>query len=102
MNRIRNQPIGCPSCGGDNLHHYRVLVYTRSSEDSETGTVVDVDNKQTTTYNSVPMWENPSGRRDGLRILCTCETCADIVEISVVQHKGTTFLSTDIYEKRDR
>lgn len=99
MSKITNHEVLCPNCGGNNLHHHTVLVFSRDHEDAETGTFALV-NKTKVEVKTVPMYENPSDRRDGLRILFDCENCNYILEMSLAQHKGVTLLSTDVYDEK--
>ena len=93
---ITNQEIACARCGDENaLHHYRVEVFDRKGEDCDDGLRVAVENgKMTVGTTGLNGKANPSGRRDGVRIMAYCEHCDDLTEITVVRHKGTTYLST--------
>ncbi len=88
----------CPVCGHDCTHHERVDVYQRDSEDAKTGTHLSIDG--THVYTSRSMQDNPSYRRNGLRIYFSCESCGpDYPHFSVtmVQHKGRTFFEAQYY-----
>lgn len=89
----------CPSCGCSNLHHYRVEVYARRLEDSATGMRAEISTRGSVTVNT-SMAGNPSARRDGVRIHLHCEQCPALVELTIVQHKGTTYLETNVVGKR--
>lgn len=80
----------CPCCGGANLHHHRVEVFSRKEEDSPDGVRTLVLDGVTTIDQEVK--RNPSRRRDALRIGFWCETCDAKPQIDVVQHKGATHL----------
>lgn len=87
-----DHPIACAYCGSENLHHYSVEVFKRYKEDSPVGTYTEVGELMTCTADNHPMDNNPSGRRDGIRILCECECCVELTEIRILQHKGCTYL----------
>ena len=102
-----NTSLHCPVCGGHNLHHHNVAVYTSlCPEDDftreqevlvyENGVVRD----HLVTRDS---GRNPSSRRDGIRISMTCEVCSDdprnpedvVPDLIIYQHKGTTYIEWD-------
>ena len=97
----------CPSCGGSNLHHEAVHVWSRHGEDATKGTYVRADGKSSCVESDAPMDGNPSRRRDGLTIEFSCEACSGAPVgasrnpsdepqkhcLHIVQHKGTTYLS---------
>lgn len=83
----------CPLCGGNNLHHGAVTVFSRSEDDDNVRrTIVD---RNSVTVRDMPnnVSGNPSSRRNGLRIGFECENC-DTAELSldIWQHKGTTYV----------
>ena len=84
--------LRCPSCGGANLHHEFVRVYSRP-EDCEWVRTTYVD-----AINAICGIEasegsaNPSRRRDGLIISFSCEHCEDEPALTLSQHKGSTYL----------
>ena len=78
----------CPACGGDNLHHYRIEVFDRDDDDVN-GQHVVVEGRKTIIDKD--MANNPSSRRDGLRIFFWCEGCRAKSTLEVYQHKGVTF-----------
>jgi hypothetical protein len=82
--------LTCPACGSNNLHHDRVLVFSRD-EDAEATTVTEVTSERTviaTTPSRAA--NNPSSRRDGLAIKFWCENCSAKPELTIAQHKGET------------
>ena len=91
--------LACPGCGSTNLHHHRVDVYRRNREDDSQGLRAMV-------YGAGPvlvgnnMYGNPSERRDGVRMHFTCEMCPALSELTIVQHKGTTYLQTTVVGSR--
>ena len=81
----------CPGCGEANLYQDTVEVFNRDNEDSGTGLHVRIDGQ--TLNLDEDMKGTPSGRRDGLYITFVCEHCPGRVWLSIVQHKGTTYLN---------
>ena len=82
--------IRCPSCQGVFLHHTRVKVYWRATENAEHGLEIQSDSQavQVTT----DMTDNPSRSRDGLEIHFWCETCHARPRLTLIQNKGSTQL----------
>lgn len=85
-----NGTLLCPSCKGDYLHQFSAEVYFVDSEDSERGNAFEISKS---CVRSVPMNNNPSARRDGIRIIFHCETCSASPSLTIVQHKGQTITS---------
>lgn len=80
----------CP-CGNDGyLHQTAVRVGWRQAEDTPIGVVV-------TTSKAVPeavvVAAEVAGRRDAMQIDFWCEECAAPHYLSIVQHKGGTYLT---------
>lgn len=97
MHWINNHLVGCTNCGGEYLHQYETQVYNRRQEDL--GGLLTVVRTNAVTTNSIDdMTANPSSRRDGIRIMLSCEDCEGLTELTIVQHKGQTFLSTSKFE----
>ena len=80
----------CPKCGFNYLHHGAVEVFVRDGEDSDIGTRVKVDGHAVTFGRNLR--GNPSSRRDGLTVDFQCEECRCMSVLSIVQHKGQTFV----------
>jgi len=81
--------LHCPFCDFDYLHQFKVEVFDRV-EDSITGyhatieamgVIIDSDMKN-----------NPSGRRDGVKVWFYCEGCDKVSFATIIQHKGRTFI----------
>lgn len=90
------QALLCPRCGGNNLHHVDVQVFCRD-EDAPESTCTTVMGTGEATMKMVDSRLNPSGRRDGLKVRFYCETCSfcshcNRLALTIVQHKGCTFL----------
>ncbi len=93
----------CPRCGFNYLHHTRIEVFERS-EDDEKGTHVIVDNDKILVDKNLE--NNPSMRRDGLKIFFWCEGCSpddgslDDIVMTIAQHKGKTLVNIEETSKR--
>lgn len=103
--------LQCPCCGGGNLHHDRTTAFVRSKEDgggisvavdpgkgdifsSDSGAAdINVRSLSATEINK----QNPSNRRDGIRVNFWCETCSGDMALILAQHKGNTVLAWEIY-----
>ena len=82
--------LECPNCNGNNLHHGKVEVFDRE-EDKSTGLRVSiVDGASTIDTN---LQRNPSERRHGLIIHFSCEHCEAKPLLTIVQHKGSTYVN---------
>ena len=89
-----DRAIRCAGCGFEyGTHHYRTEIFNRAQEDHETGTHITVQNHTVEQDDDVET-NNPSSRRDGIRILMWCECCPAVTVIEISQHKGMTHLST--------
>jgi transcription elongation factor Elf1 len=90
--------INCPHCGEMNLHQIKTEVFDRDTEDAPIGRHVFLDKRIHIDQN---MANNPSGRRDGLRIYFFCEHCSEgdfeqvACVLNIYQHKGSTFMEWD-------
>lgn len=88
--------LECPKCGGNNLHHEEVTMYSRLEDDtSTTVTSVEVDGDVNVTQMKSQGCGNPSTRRHGLRVRFSCEMCGEVQDLCIAQHKGTTFMYWD-------
>jgi hypothetical protein len=78
----------CPCCGGDYLHQLEVIVYERSEDEP---TVIETHaTRGRTTRRRTDGTDNPSPRRQGLRVLYLCELCETKSVHTSLQHKGQT------------
>lgn len=87
---IAGNVLLCPRCGGDCLHHGRVVVANRREQDAP-GIHVTVEGLKGTLQPS----DDFIGRRDDVRVHLTCEGCGNIaneLELVMVQYKGQTLL----------
>jgi hypothetical protein len=95
-------PMLCPVCKDPHTCHERVEVFNRQ-EDADTGTHVTIVGSSVKVDKDVR--DNPSRRRDGVRIYFTCEHCHHEINIDsppmfqllLIQHKGNTLFETVYY-----
>jgi len=80
----------CPVCGFNYLHQYRVEIFCRP-QDAEKGHHVDVSRKKILIDDN--LCDNPSKRRHGLKIYFRCEGCPAKSVMSILQHKGSTYVA---------
>ena len=106
-----NGSLHCPVCGGYNLHHETVAVYTGRcpvedlsvEQEILVHTNGTVDDGYTSRTGGSTGPRNPSLRRSGIRIRMSCEDCScdpanpeDVVpDLIIYQHKGTTYIEWD-------
>lgn len=81
--------LRCPSCGFHYLHHDKVEVFERG-EDAENGLHVVVESG--TVRTDTNLQRNPSSRRHGLSVHFWCEGCDAKPVMTLIQHKGNTFV----------
>jgi hypothetical protein len=92
---INYQLVHCEGCGHDCTHHGRVEVYNRTQEDAPIGLAITIDGQSTMERRGTSGADgNPSSRRNGLRIVLSCEDCEAVTALEIVQHKGGTFISS--------
>ena len=95
-------PLLCEECGGEYLHQEKIEIFERS-EDSSHGLKVTTQNNGQCVL-SQSMAENPSPRRQGVRIIFSCEFCPSdgdpcvggklTTVLEIIQHKGGTYLTS--------
>ncbi|HEY6194353.1 MAG TPA: hypothetical protein VI504_04860 [Candidatus Eisenbacteria bacterium] len=88
-----DQSLHCPRCRKRaSLHHTVVTSFDRPEDDQyvmvtsvrgDGGAFQRMENAQV---------ENPSPRRDAVRIAFECEQCGPGLQLNIVQHKGDTYL----------
>ncbi len=91
MVKITDDILRCPTCGNNYLHHTKVDVFERDMEDCQTGIHANIigANILIDRY----MIDNPSSRRDGIRVLFKCENCEREPMLLISQHKGNTYIT---------
>ena len=91
-----SDPLECPHCGCEYLHHVKTEVFNRQEDEIE-GLHVCVDTAGLRM--DTDLRGNPSPRRHGLRIHFSCEQCDSRPELDIFQHKGYTFVNfKDVYQ----
>ena len=89
--------LNCEHCGGENLHQEQVEIYRgESPEDSVLlqRTICDKHHHVHTDTIRRSNSRNPSPRRDGVRIVFSCETCGGFTNLLVSQRKGVEYLQS--------
>ena len=85
-------PMLCPRCGHNCLHHGKIEIFDRS-EDAEQTRVISFDHVEfSSKMLKSNMVENPSARRHGLTIAVSCEQCGPGLRLEIAQHKGFTLI----------
>ena len=88
--------LQCPHCGDVFLHQYKTEIFDRDEDDLK-GLHVTTDRNDGLKVN-LDLKNNPSQRRDGLRIHFFCEVCNASSALEIYQHKGQTFVK--FYKKK--
>ncbi|MDR1084787.1 MAG: hypothetical protein LBP22_07985 [Deltaproteobacteria bacterium] len=94
-NNELNGSIQCPKCHCGNLHHVKVEIFSRQEDKGEVFNTVFSKGTQISIDKILEASDNPSSRREGLKIWFTCENCDLYSALNVVQHKGETLLYWD-------
>ena len=83
----------CPGCGCANLHQTHVNVACRT-EDAPVSNLVMVNNftGETKVTPNGTNKQNLSPRRQGASIAFQCEQCSVLPILSIIQHKGATYI----------
>ena len=84
--------LHCPHCGGNNLHHEIVTVYSRKEDADQTLETRVAGRIAECAIVPSKISLNPSSRRDGVSITFSCEGCPSRLELTLAQHKGETFI----------
>jgi hypothetical protein len=89
--------LKCPLCGDIYTHQGNIEVFNRDAEDSKTGTHIVINSITDEIVINKSMERNPSKRRQGIRLLFSCEGCEGStgyqgVALEIAQHKGNTYL----------
>jgi len=81
--------LSCCNCRSEMIHHISVEVFDRE-EDHATGVHVVIAGQKVSVDSSQD--GNPSRRRQGLRVVFECEICTSKTALSILQHKGGSYL----------
>jgi hypothetical protein len=95
LGTIQDATLSCLACGHNYTYHGSIEVFERG-EDEQTGLHVTVANKKAKI--DTDLTGNPSLRRYGLTIEVHCESCEAVSTLSIVQHKGETFIEYTLKE----
>ena len=100
---LHGDQLCCPSCGSPyGMQHGAVEVWNRNAEDAMKGTYLRSNSPLIVDTAANVDHRNPSLRRNGVIINFRCEMCPEKrFELSIAQHKGTTFLSWVIVSKKE-
>ncbi len=83
----------CPHCDNDYLHHEGVEIYNRKEDATADRISVSTCNEHNKYELNIDQGgKNPSGRRDGIRVFFSCESCGQASALTITQHKGQTFM----------
>jgi DNA-directed RNA polymerase subunit M/transcription elongation factor TFIIS len=83
--------LNCSLCGGENVHQQDVEVFIRE-EDANKGLHVSITSEPQSFKVDENMNDNPSPRRQGLKIKFWCEQCGTSSYLYILQHKGETIM----------
>jgi len=90
----------CPACGERYLHLGAVELFVRNGEDAAEGMKVAVDTGghlcgQPIGVKVTPKVgpDNPSARRDGVKLKFWCETCPYLSVVRIAEHEGVILVT---------
>ena len=92
---VDNNVLICPDCGGEHLHHKWIRNYFRKDGENKEGKVIEIKEDNVRDLTFVEYDNNPSERRNGIRIGFWCENCLAHVELLFAQHKGQTIINME-------
>ena len=81
----------CPNCQTGTLHQSKVEVWFRR-EDADQGLHAVIDDDVYINHIADTASNNPSPRRSAVQIGFTCEECWASLFLSILQHKGSTYV----------
>jgi hypothetical protein len=90
----------CPCCGSNEIHQFQYEIFQRREDKGE--------DDDYTLYTAIDHWgdvikpsfENPSDRRNGIRIFFWCEHCWETPSLVLFQHKGSENMQWHIHSKK--
>ena len=94
--------LRCPNCDSNFTHHNTVEVFFREEDQQDVpGVSLKWDPNESQTATSLLLQDqNPSDRRDGIRLGFWCEECPnEAMSLCIVQHKGETFMYWECFEQ---
>ena len=86
----------CGNCGHECTHQEAVEIFDRNGEDSHTNRHIVIGRGRDISIDDDVRRGNPSSRRDGLKVYITCELCPYVSILKIWQHKGNTFIDTEV------
>jgi hypothetical protein len=87
-------PMECPGCGSNKLHFNFVREFYRVG--GEDGQSKKIDYRPSGKSEGVECTDNPSSRRDAVRLYFQCEGCDRGAMLTFIQHKGCTFVEENV------
>ena len=88
----KSNAVVCPTCGGSYSHQGAVTVYDRAEDESKTQVTEIDDGRIWSQPIGSKHTNNPSRRRNGVRIVIDCESGCPSRDLVVYQHKGSTYV----------
>lgn len=83
--------LRCAYCNHEYTHQDEVIVFNRAEDSVGKVMRARIDWHEVTIDEC--MCGNPSPRRQGAVIACTCEVCSGVSEVVIMQHKGQTMIN---------
>ena len=96
-----NKHIAC-KCGFEYTHIESVTVFARNNDEGPTGLVItahvgcEFGRKPKADIETASMDANPAPRRDAVKIELICEECEETSVFIIAQHKGITYVDSDV------
>ena len=92
--------LRCPVCGEDyDVHPVSVRAYFRE-DSARVGNFAQVSHEQVVASSGTDLPPgNPSGRRDGIVLEFKCWNCDNVLELTIAQHKGPSYVTWGVSPK---
>jgi len=84
------ETLDCPKCGLELTHQHQVEIFCRQEDGQQSSRLIDLHTGKITDGTG----NNPSARRQGIRVYMRCESGCDF-SLNIYQHKGFTCLDYD-------
>ncbi len=103
--RFEGEAMECPHCESNNLHQSQVQLYCRtegvSARTKRESNVLIVTSMYDGMVSQCSDSEendesNPSPRRQGMRVIFSCENCDNYPQWVMFQHKGQTYTGWEV------
>jgi len=82
----------CPKCQGQYLQHDAITIFERDEEDAPSHALHVEGGRLSKIEGAQADRANPSLRRNGVSVRFWCESCRAIQELTIEQHKGSTYM----------